>query len=83
LTEARRGRTRRKGHRAKINEGICKHLRMDLSKNQRVHLIFSKLNSAIAFTNEIPNIIGANSRCDRVDSHEDERKGFERDDKRA
>ena len=74
MAEASWNRTRRKGHRAKINESIGKRLRMNLSKYQRVHLDFSKLNSTIAFTNEIPNIVGANSRCDCVGGHEDEKK---------
>ena len=47
---------------------------MNLSEIQGVHLFFRKLDSAIAITNEMPDVIGANNRCDCVGSHEGEKK---------
>ena len=64
LSKARWNGTRGKGHRAKIDEGTSKRLRMNLSESQGVHLFFRKLDSAIAVADEMPDVIGANSRCD-------------------
>ena len=71
LSKARWNGTRGNGRRAKIDEGISKRLRMNLSESQGVHLFFRKLDSAIAVADEMPDVIGANSRCDRVGSHGD------------
>ena len=64
LSKARWNGTRGKGHRTKIDEGIGKCLRMNLSKNQCFHFVLSELNAVFTIADEISNVIGANSRCD-------------------
>ena len=48
----------------KLTKALAMRLRMNLSESQGVHLFFRKLDSEIAVADEMPDVIGANSRCD-------------------
>jgi hypothetical protein len=74
MTEASRNLARCKCHRAVVNEGICKTLRVDSRKNQSIHFFLRELNTTFAISNEMSNVIGSDCRLIRSSAHEEKRK---------